>query len=536
MALQAGGARCRLSPDEGAISVEAGPPVILAAPTEAALRTTAKRRGIEPEGPEFDFGRSTFRYFILDVGTKPTESSIELRDADWKTYRLEYKGFIAWPGYAAGISTHAPTGLRSRLLDDFLFSCIERIRSAIDADLDVTNWDTLDDAWSTAHLDPEDPPRELIVKHAEELIATLETMLAAPRRILSRTRRKVEIDRVQQIDVACIRWLIRQPGRNVYEQAGPSQSILAIVREEKFDTLENRVLRDFLRRSADVARSYCGRYRGKQSRPRWKSVNHYAQRCVQGEKLLCEIGIGLPQDPIVPNYALLQNKNYNKIWTSYLALRRRLDAQDECWRWQHRLWGEFVRLAMQVSIRRYASTRIVAEAPFRIYEEQRRGQWTTLKGQSGAYLYGTSTTDQKVVSVIGDIVAPHARVPQWVAALCPTSVILLDHLFGGEPELILVWAMHSCSNQTLDLQAVADSANRATTAALHQQVLLGEAVPKISGLVVASRPSIEVGRRERALSGGVVALTLGPDGSDLNSCLAALTDFFGKSVRPVCSP
>jgi len=392
-----GGARRPLSSEGSSVTVDAGPPVILAASVDTALRTVAKRRGIEPEGPAFDFAGAKFRHFILDVGTRPTESSIELLDAAGRRHRLDYSGFLVWPGYAAGLGSHAPTGLRSRVLDDFLFSCIERIRWATDTDLDLTNWDTLDDAWSTAHLDPEDPPRELIVKHAEELPATLESVLIAPRRILTRARRKVDIDRVQQIDVACIRWLIRQPGRNVYEQAGPSQSILAVVREEKFDTLENRVLRDFMRRSADVARSYCNRYQSKQARPRWKTVRHYAQRCIQGEKLLRELGVGLPLDPIVPNYALLQNEDYNRIWTSYLALRRRLDDQDECWRWQHRLWAEFVRLAVQVAIRRGAGRNIVAEAPFRVFEEQRRGLWTTLKGQTGAYLHDSPQTGQSVV-------------------------------------------------------------------------------------------------------------------------------------------
>ncbi len=533
---KAGGTRRPLSLDGGAVAVDAGPPVIVAVSADAALRTVAKRRGIEPEGPPFGFGGARFRHFILDVGTRPTESSIELLDAAGKSHRLDYSGFLTWPGYAAGLSSHAPTGLRSRILDDFLFSCIERIRSAIDTDLDLTNWDKLDNAWSSAHLDPEDPPRELIVKHAQELIATVESVLAAPRRILTRTRHKVDVDRVQQIDVACIRWLIRQPGRNVYEQAGPSQSILAVVREEKFDTLENRVLRDFLRRSADVARSYCDRYQTKQTRQRWKDVRHYGQRCIQGEKLLREIGVGFPLDPIVPNYALLQNKDYNRVWSGYLALRRRLNDQDECWRWQHRLWGEFVRLATQVAIRRLAGRMIVAEAPFRIFDEQRRGQWTSLKGQSGTYLFASPPGGKSVVSVIGDIIAPHIRVPEWTVALCPTSVVFFDSLSNDESELVLVWAMHSCSTRSLDLQVAVDSANRAILTALNQQKLHNDSVPKISGVVIVSRPSIELGEKRMARSGGVLAITLGPEGNDLDVGLTTLAKFFGDANRPACAP
>ena len=113
-----------------------------------------------------------------------------------------------------------------------------------------SGWARLSHAWTGDHISLTDPPMALIVRHADTLLRLLTDLGRHPRHILSRTRAMLPVDRVQQLDVASVRWLSRQPGREVYERAGPRQRILAVRRFEDLDTLENRVLRDQIGRAS----------------------------------------------------------------------------------------------------------------------------------------------------------------------------------------------------------------------------------------------------------------------------------------------
>ena len=60
------------------------------------------------------------------------------------------------------------------------------------------------------------------------------------------SEKKCSLDRVQEMDRASMRWLSKQPGTTLAQRAGSDQRVLAIVRKENFDTLENRVLHAYL--------------------------------------------------------------------------------------------------------------------------------------------------------------------------------------------------------------------------------------------------------------------------------------------------
>ena len=64
-----------------------------------------------------------------------------------------------------------------------------------------------------------------------------------PRKVLRRTHRNVPVGAVAEMDGRTLRWLSKQPGRDTAERAGIRQTVLAPVREEDLDTLENRALR-----------------------------------------------------------------------------------------------------------------------------------------------------------------------------------------------------------------------------------------------------------------------------------------------------
>lgn len=107
------------------------------------------------------------------------------------------------------------------------------------------------------------PPEEPITRIAKNNFADVDELIRNLRKVLMRVREKVNIGRVQQVDAQCLRWLTRQPGRNAIEKAGSKQEILGVVRVENFNTLENRVLKDFLQRCFDLSSMYLRIYEAK---------------------------------------------------------------------------------------------------------------------------------------------------------------------------------------------------------------------------------------------------------------------------------
>lgn len=175
------------------------------------------------------------------------------------------------------------------------------------------------------------PPEQLITRIAKKDFACVDALIKNMRKVLSRIREKVSIGRVQQMDAHCLKWFIRQPGRNAIEKAGAKQQILGVVRIENYDTLENRILKDFLLRCASLASLYL------RANKKWEG--HATYTSVRRFKNLCEAGLSLEvMDSIrsiyelpQPNYVLQQDRLYSKIWTSYCQLLRQEEVAENLW-------------------------------------------------------------------------------------------------------------------------------------------------------------------------------------------------------------
>jgi len=100
------------------------------------------------------------------------------------------------------------------------------------------------------------PPETLITRISRECLTDTEDILGNLRKVLIRERETMSLGMVQQVDAHCLRWLCRQPGHDAIEKAGAKQRILAIVRRENFNTLENRVFKDFLMRCSQETAQY----------------------------------------------------------------------------------------------------------------------------------------------------------------------------------------------------------------------------------------------------------------------------------------
>lgn len=190
----------------------------------------------------------------------------------------------------------------------------------------------------------------LIVRIATEVGDLVENLCRRPRRVLRRERALERIERVSQVDAACLRWISRQPGRTVVEKAGPRQRLLSVVRVEHADTPENRVLRDFAIRAIRAADAYCVENRSFRGSARVQRVGRFARML---RRLLRETEIGrvaplsgMPE----PNYVLMFDSRYKAIWYWYLKLRRLQQEQEDLWRWRHRLWSEVVMCSLMVAL------------------------------------------------------------------------------------------------------------------------------------------------------------------------------------------
>lgn len=185
-------------------------------------------------------------------------------------------------------------------------------------------------------LDSGGPPEQPITRVAKANFAEVDELIRNLRKVLSRVREKVNIGRVQQVDAQCLRWLTRQPGRNAIEKAGSKQEILGVIRVENYNTLENRVLKDFMQRCFDLASLYL-RVNENKHNGRWKG--HATLKMVSRFRNLCSAGLSLevmgsvrslPEMP-QPNYVLQQDRLYSKIWKAYCVLLRQEDVAEKLW-------------------------------------------------------------------------------------------------------------------------------------------------------------------------------------------------------------
>jgi len=194
--------------------------------------------------------------------------------------------------------------------------------------------------------DDQEGALRLIVRIAEQCSALLQDVCCRPRRALRRARQSTRIERVQQMDDTCVRWLVRRPGRTLLEKSGPRRRVLAVERVESADTPENRVLRDFLERSLRESVRYLLEQRERQSSPRYRTVQRFRSLVV---RLLRHTEIGeVPRVAGVPqaNYVLQFDSRYAPLWLWYERLRRQQNWAEEARRWRRRLLVEHLRFAL----------------------------------------------------------------------------------------------------------------------------------------------------------------------------------------------
>ena len=192
----------------------------------------------------------------------------------------------------------------------------------------------------------EDPAKyALISELAEAIVPPLERIARRPRKVLKRIRDQERIQKVREFDKRCLFDLASRPGSTLPEKAGPRQRVLSIKREESADVLENQVFLHCCELLSKSSKRYLETHHKIRKSARKDRVDWLSRCCKRLSGAHSLRGVSRLQSPCrIPNYALLQNTYYSKIWNVYTRLLRNEQLRDMLWRWSRRLWSDYLAL------------------------------------------------------------------------------------------------------------------------------------------------------------------------------------------------
>ena len=198
------------------------------------------------------------------------------------------------------------------------------------------------------------PQAGLETRLARDMPPVLSRIFDDIRKLLRRSRQLVNVSQVRQLDSGCLRWLIRQPGRCVAEKAGPRQQVMGVIREDDYNTLENRVLKDFLLRVRTLTDCWLDEHCAPefQDEPSVKAVAHLNSLCVRGLSLEALEHVSSLTDLPAPNFALQQDNRYARLWRAYRLVIRWSRTLEDLWGKREQLEREledFTHLAGQLA-------------------------------------------------------------------------------------------------------------------------------------------------------------------------------------------
>lgn len=374
-------------------------------------------------------------------------------------------------------------------------------------------WQELRRRW-TEEGDNVSPSMDVIAQHAFALWRTIEELSQSPRRILRRTHRQIPISRVQELDRRAMTWLVRQPGETLAERAGDQQRILAVAREENFDTLENRVLRAYCELASHAASDYLELNRKKSHTTRARKVDSFGRSSRRLARSLADQGVRLAEPGVTPNFVLQHNVNYHRIWTAWQELLDRDRVLDELWRWQARSWEEFCTLGVVVALAGIPGAELVAAAPLEFLSEQNRGSWISHDNPLAAFYL---PQQKLIVEVRYRMRKPDKYLADFAAPIWIRFGRIGDVVgFLGNVVVWPIWAIHGglIEGELSELERVVAIGSRANIVA-----------------AAVLRPSRNDEDCDSENSKGVLCLTLGTQNGALWKGLSELTRLFTSTLR-----
>jgi hypothetical protein len=491
--------------DGGSVELPAGCGLFAVAADGLTLRFSGRKQlSAQPEGGSFTWNGHK-RFWSLPCGSSADEAHFRLlieSGSRIEAVNIKLVDAIANPRDA---DEDSAGGQQKRLQ----LALVRHVRSLVDDDSGRVEyhalgrkllaasvpWEVATEVWCRDASPEEMPPLDIIVRHAETLQRNIDILANHPRRVLKRIRERQPIGRLEELDSACLEWYVRQPGRTALEKAGTRQVLLGVARHENFDTLENRVLRAYLRLAAGAASAYTALYAALRRSQRMAMVERFGRVCRLLDRDLDALEINLPSPPILPNYVLQQDVNYRRIWQGYLDLLRRKEEEDDIWRWQSRLWGEFSRLSLLVALRRLDGAHILAETPLLVRSDQQRGRWLNLSAHPA--VVAVPIEGRLLAVTVIDAQAEQAsqfggdNIWGYLWSIGPACVMHAQDVASGEVTWVLVWGVHPIDGHDIDLRLEVNSADAALSRLRDRIRAEHGELPRMRGIVLVSHPSLD---------------------------------------------
>ena len=367
-------------------------------------------------------------------------------------------------------------------------------------------WEAILDFIADLKLEMSEPRMALIVHIAEAMHRQLPVTVNAARKVLVRERLMLPAGRVTETDTVCLHWYVRQPGRTMAEKAATNrQALLGVSRRETYNTLENRVLKDFLLRCTQESKRYLNTEVGNDQ----ALINSRRATRVRSFKYLCSNlrraafmeEIDKPPSPVRPNYALQNDLRYRQVWQLYKRLLRREDEEDRMWDWQSRTWADVARLLVSAALFDLARSSqegglgkmLVEEllsSDMQLLREQHLGCRVQAGSEPGPFLIKHCSKDFSMAAVLeiihSDLAHEHV-ITQNLGRMGGHLYLVITPLNGDRRKVMGIWAIHTAGSEIHpSWEEIASSAERA----LKQHALrLGERItdfPELHGFVVAS--------------------------------------------------
>lgn len=516
-------------------------PFLLATTSDFFVRLGNRRVPPQPEGVSFKWSDYFMRLHSLPAVTQNERRnfvvSIDRHEQIYSHFPIDIRNSIARPKERNGDEDweSAEAGKLIVLLKT-MFHIVNDIIDAADDELAGKkilrlSWEKV--AKQILHLTDEsdEPQMDLIVKHAQDLHKTVSITADRPRRVLNRVRRMMPVTKIQELDSACLTDYIRRPGITPAQKAGARQELLGIDRQELFDTVENRVLKDFLKRSQAASQNYLRAFGKFKSSNRLLTVKHYGLACRRLFREAYFEKVSAISSKPTPNYVLLFDPSYHKIWKAYEELLKLETKEDDAWRWQSRLWSDINRVFLHTSLLQLPKRcdEIPAISPLYVNREQLRGRWTKANAQSAFILL--NGLKRQVVAAPIDVRTEsyHPKVMPWQRSLGPTMVIHFEEVGSKKSASILVWTIHSTGTHPPDIGQAVTSAEHCLKMCCNYEQTHHDLSPSVRGIVLQSSREIDAPPQIADLE-IVTGISFSPLSSFLSTAIALIGERIERFV------
>jgi hypothetical protein len=454
---------------------------------------------LKPHGPFFSTSSGKFRLYEAPHGilaSKSQQSStqpwISLTKSDKYEHIFIKSLFAKKEDSIEDYKSSLAAIVRS--WSTFFDDCIDNIYQNNKKNDNMMNWDDILPYINKLRDNEQHEPRMALIVHlAEEMKIKLAEIVYLARKILLRMRELLPAGRVAELDGTCLHWFSRQPGETSAQKAAANkQRLLGVARKESFDTLENRVLMDFIYRCKNETHRYQNTEVGTnyQNSYRARVVRQYQHICAALSKNYIFNYVAKLSSRVKPNYVLQNDLHYRFIWHNYQRLLRQEDEKDRSWDWQSRTWADLVRLMFNTALcsMPYDFVKPVMKSSLRFSKEQVLGQRLVAGTEPGPFiLFSTNGKPQWILEAVHPDQAAVHPIVMGLGRFGGHLYYVINKIDSIERRVLIIWSIH-CSSSTIKPDWIKISASAANALKHHSYIINDHNTSslKFYGLVAAS--------------------------------------------------